>query len=319
MTQIEKLNLLIEGVNLSEDHRYLEPLNEKRLLEIYEALYGKELLDIIIKSNDPNYPHLRIWNTKLKEEMDEANFSIFELKKIIDRIEPYYYKNWMLVNLIDKVLEKKNISFAETIISELEDNESGPSQFVGQRKLLKYYAENNNIIDFKSKLKLSKPSKSPISEIHMYKDLMIENYSKKNGVEKGITLCNEKIFGAKFCLATVKWKVHQIELIEIEEILEKYQSFFIVEEFAKIKLFVLHFHNRKPTIISETDFKKVIDDIMLIDKNMKWGDGRMRDALLNDLGSSTFDIKQINECKKNIISPFYKRELNYHLKNIKAK
>ena len=58
---------------------------------------------------------------------------------------------------------------------------------------------------------------------------------------------------------------------------------------------------------------------MKVDKSIKRGDGRLRDYMFYDLGSSVEDFDQIKICKKNIIAPFYKRELNCHIKNIKEK
>ena len=52
-------------------------------------------------------------------------------------------------------------------------------------------------MEFKKKLKLSKPAKSPKNVIFDAKYRFVANFSRENGVSAGLELLNDKIFGTK--------------------------------------------------------------------------------------------------------------------------
>ncbi|MFZ6012909.1 MAG: hypothetical protein ACOYXT_21365 [Bacteroidota bacterium] len=177
--------------------------------------------------------------------------------------------------------------------------------------MLKHYAEIGNDGEFKKRLKLAKPAKSPRNEISGLKGLLIENYSRKNGFEKALELCNDKIFGQEFLIAGIRWSAHLMDLDKIDQILIDYPV--INKETTKADLYVLHFFNQKPVMINDNDFSRILNEVLRIDKDIKAGDIRLRDSMLWDLGGSTLKKSQTLECRKNIISPLVKRELSCYL------
>ena len=140
------------------------------------------------------------------------------------------------------------------------------------------------------------------------------NYLETLSLEE---LLNDKIFGTKFCLATIEVEAHNYSLDQITKLLADNPIYEEFDPFIKPWLIVRHFSNQRPTVIPNEDFVETISQILTVDKSIKRGDGRLRDYMLFDVGGSVKDVEQINECKKHIIAPFYKRELNFHLKNLK--
>ena len=221
----------------------------------------------------------------------------------------------MLLYLIKLSLSRGELNLALGFAEE----QPSESKHFGYREILDFYAENAQLKEFKKYLKLSKPGKAPRNTISDSKSKFIANYSQANGIEKGIEILREKIFGWKYCKSVIENRAEQFTLKEIDQLLIKHPEFYEQDEYIKQYLYVQHYSNQISSvpIIEEKEFVQLIELIMGMDKKVRFGDGRYRDGLLCDLGASVNNLNQIKECKKNIIDPFYKRELNYHIKRLK--
>lgn len=313
------LEILVKAIN-STENLFGDQFNKHPdALKAYAQLFGEDKLKETLNSKtDLEYNAFYSVSWCFEKEVEKRNIETDAVKQYIDLIIHQPRKNHMLIMLIKLALQRGEIDKGLSYIDEL-DEERFETKHHGYRVVLDYYAETGDLKEFKKYLKLAKPAKSPRHNVNSSKSKFISKYSEKNGVEKGIDLLNDKIFGWKFCYATIENQADKFALSKIDKILDKYPQFMEHDEYIKPWLFVRHFSNQRPVEISDKDFNNILELIMTVDKSIKRGDGRLRDYMLYDIGGSVTDLKQINECKKNIVAPFYKRELNYHIKNLKGK
>lgn len=313
------LEILVKAIN-STENLFGDQFNKHPdALKAYAQLFGEDKLKETLDSkNDLEYNAFYSVTWCFEKEIEKRNLKTDLVKNYIDLIIHQPRKDYMLLMLIKLAFQRGEIENGLNYINELDEQEF-ETKHHGYRIVLDYYAETGGLKEFKKYLKLAKPAKSPRHDVNSAKSKLISRYSEKNGIDKAIDLLNDKIFGWKFCYATIESQAHKFSLEQIEKILDKYPQYYEHDQYIKVWLFVCHFSNQRPVEITEKDFKVIIELIMTVDKSIKRGDGRLRDYMLYDLGSSVADLKQINECKKNIVAPFYKRELNYHIKNLKEK
>ena len=313
------LEILVKAIN-STENLFGDQFNKHPdALKAYALLFGEDKLKETLDSkNDLEYNAFYSVTWCFEKEIEKRNLETDLVKHYIDLIIHQPRKDYMLLMLIKLAMQRGEIENGLNYINELDEQEF-ETKYHGYRIVLDYYAETGELKEFKKYLKLAKPAKAPRHDVNSSKFKFISKYSEFNGIEKGIDLLNDKIFGWKFCYATIENQAHRFSLNEIDKILDKYPQFMEHDEYIKTWLFVRHYSNQRPVEISDKDFNNILKLIMTVDKSIKRGDGRLRDYMLYDFGSSVTDLKQINECKKNIVAPFYKRELNYHIKNLKGK
>jgi len=316
---LNKLNLIIDTINITENIWGGEEFNSNsNVLNTYRIIYGEDALQkILSEKNDLHLNAFYRLDSTFENVVSENDIDTAEANIFINRINAKNYtRKWLKIWLIRRAISKKELELAEDIINELNDED----KYIGHRLMLLHYALTVDIENFKFRLKLSLPGKFPRNEIGQSKSILIENYSKKYGYEKGIDLCNDKIFEKTSAIVAVKWTAHLITLDEIDNILVKHNKIEQGSPNAKAILYVAHFYEQKYiNEIPNDEFEKVINELMKIDKDVKCGDFRLRDFLFIDFGASTLNKNQITNCKKMIISPIAKRELNYHLQNVKNK
>jgi hypothetical protein len=315
----EKLEALTKAIN-STENLFGEQFNKHPdALYAYEVVFGKkELEETLASKNDLEYNAFYHASGCFERQIKIREIPTDIAKFYIDKIIHTTRKNHMLLSLMETALERDEINEAISFIKELVEDKFEIKHH-GYRNLLNYYAKTGELVEFKKCLKLSKPAKSPRQNVATSKFKFISNYADKNGTEKAIELLKDKVFGNKFCLATIEDHAHKFTISEINNLLNKYPLFIEHDEYSKSWLLVRHFANQKPISINEDEFAITISEILKVDKDLKRGDGRYRDYMLFDLGSSIEKMEQIKTCKKHVIAPFYKRELNYHIKNVKEK
>lgn len=318
MTDLSIVELLIDVINATDKLNGEQFNKNPEAINAYRIVYGETALNQIMSSKtDLHLNRFYLPDWILETFVKEKSISTNNVKSLIENIENKSTKNWIKIFLIERAIDLQEFDLAEILIQELPDEDKGPVRYVGHRKMLKHYAEIGNEVEFKKRLKFSKPAKFPRNEIGGFKGILIENYSRKNGFEKALELCNDKTFGQEFSIAGIRWSAHLMDLDKIDQVLIDYPV--INKENTKADLYVLHFFNQKPVMINENDFSRTLDEVLKVDKDIKAGDIRLRDSMLWDLGASTLKKSQTLECRKNITSPLIKKELTYYLEHNKDK
>lgn len=315
----EILDVLTKAIN-STEKLFGDQFNKHPdALYAYEVVFGKnELEEILASKNNLAYNAFYSASGCFERQVKIREIPTKTVKFYIDQIIHQTRRNHMLLSLMETALKRNEVEEAIGFINDIVEDKF-EIKYHGYRHLLNYYASTGNLMEFKKCLKLAKPAKSPKQGVITAKFRFISNYADKNGTEKAIELLKDKAFGTKFCLATIEDHAHKFTIKQIDELLQKYPLFLEHDEFSKPWIYVRHFSNKKPVSINADKFEVTLSEILKVDKDLKRGDGRYRDYMLFDLGSSVEQLDQINTCKKNIIAPFYKSELNYHIKNLKEK
>ncbi|SHH63819.1 hypothetical protein SAMN04488109_4762 [Chryseolinea serpens] len=299
MTALETIEVLINLINTT-DNLPAEAFNKHPdVLRAYAIVYGQDELNATLASkNDLHLNRFYSPDWALRAVVGQNAVATADIRVFFDKIENKYTRNWLILFLIERAVAEKEFELCEVMIAGLPDEDKGPVRYAGHRVLLKHYAATGNVVEFKKRLKLSKPAKFPKNEIGGFKALLIESFARENGYEKALELCGETIFGQQFAPAALRWTAHLMDLDKIEHILAEHASIVEHTPNAKADLYVRHFANQKPTTISDLDFNRVLEEVLRVDKDIKMGDGRLRDFLLMDLGSATSNQTQTTTCKK---------------------
>lgn len=315
MTTEELFDFFIKTINATEklssyDFNFNEDVRKAFLLVSDEQTLQKEL----DREKPNNYNKICNLDYMLTWYVKSNNLDLELTNTFINKIENYYTKNWRKIDLVRYSLEQENLDLAEKITAEIPDEDSGPAQYVAHRHILEYFAQKGDLLRFKDRTKPSKLGKFPRYGIESYKYKLIEGYARINGVVKAFELLEDKYFEKTASISILRSTAHKLTLDEIDSYLQIYPRVLKETESAKADLYVLHYREQKPIEIKQSDFDRILIEVLKTDKDTKCGDMRCRDGLLLDLGSSTLNRKQALECKKFIVSPSVKRDLNFGIK-----
>lgn len=311
----QELEYIIQIINYSENFSAKEFNFNSEVRKVYCLIYDENsLLEAIERETLLEANRIYYIDHALKSFIEKNKIAIELANKYINEIQNYYTRNWLKIDLVKQAVDESNIELAEQISSEIPDEESGPGQYLAHRNILEYYASIGDIENFKNKIKKSKLGKFPRYGIETWKYKLIEGIAKKNGIDNAFNIIEEKYFEKTSAIAILRWAAHKLSIEEIESYLNKYPRILAKNETARAELYVLHFREQDNKAIPQNIFDKTLNEILKVDKDAKWGDLRFRDSLLIDLGASTLYKDQAIECKKHIVSPRAKRELNYSIK-----
>ncbi|MEA5462085.1 hypothetical protein VB796_23680 [Arcicella sp. LKC2W] len=315
MTTQELLNFFVKTINATDklssfDFNINEDVRTAFLLISDETSLQKALE----RELPNNYNKFCFLESMLMSYIETKAIDLELANNLINKIENYYTKNWRKIELVKYSIDQDNLSLAEKITAEIPDEDSGPARYVAHRHILEYFAKKGDILRFKERTKPSKLGKFPRYGIEAYKYKLIEGYANTNGVAKAFGLLEDKYFEKTASISVLRCTAHKLSLDEIDSYLQVYPRVLEETESAKADLYVLHYREQRPIKIMQSDFERTLIEVLKTDKDIKCGDMRCRDGLLLDLGSSTLNRKQALECKKHIVSPSVKRELNFGIK-----
>lgn len=320
MSEIEKVAFIIATINETEFYTPKQFNTSTLVRNAYLLLSDEESLrrdlgkDYLTVHN--NFCNL---NSMLMKyfEIKTGNLKVASL--MINYLENYYDRNYNKIELVRFALKEKDIELAEEIANEIPDEEEGPGQYLAQRIILEYFAANGDIENFKSKMKSAKLGLFPRYGINKkYKFELIEGYARKNGIKQALKLLEEGLFKNVSAISAIKWAVSTLTINEIDEYLFANPRIEEQTDYARAQLYTEHFSTKVDVEIESSTFEKVFSEISKIDKNFKNGDYRLRGFLFMNFGASTLNKSYAEKCKKSIISPFAKKELNDFIKNLKS-
>ncbi len=315
MTTEELFDIFINTINATEEISSVEFNYNESVRKAFLLVSDNVSLQKAIQRELPhNYNKFCSLISLLMRFIETKKLDLEVANHYINKLEKYYTKYWQKIELVRQAVERNNLELAEKITSEIPDEDSGPAQYVAHRHILEHYAKIGDIEHFKEKIKPSKLGKFPRYGIEAYKYKLIEGYSRRNGIIEAFSLLEDKYFEKTASISALRCFAKTLTLDEIDKYLQTYPRVLSETISARADLYVLHFREQRPIGISKENFEKTLIEILKQNKDVKFGDLRYRDSLLLDLGSSTTNKKQALECKKNIISPKVKTELNYGIK-----
>lgn len=318
MSEIEKMAFIVATINATEKWEPKQFNSSALVREAYLLLSNNESLKrdlereyLLIHNNFCNL------NFMLIKYLESKNGNLKVANLMIDYLENYYDRNYDKIELVRYALKEKNIELAEEIANEIPDEEEGPGQYLAQRIILEYFAANGDIENFKAKMKSAKLGLFPRYGIDKkYKFELVEGFARKNGIIQALKILEDSFFKNVPAISAIKWTVSSLTIDEIDNYLFENPRIENQTEYAKAQLYTEHFSTNGKVKMELMSFEKVFNEILKIDKNHMCGDYRLRDFLLMNFGASILNKSYAEKCKKNIISPFAKKELNYFIKSL---
>ncbi|MBS0646985.1 MAG: hypothetical protein JSR97_10420 [Verrucomicrobia bacterium] len=311
-----KIELLLKGLNISKDFEYFDSSLDSALEDVYGQLCGEEELEIAKNMNGYPKRYHTTWAWPLRNTFDESGYSNQKIAEIIKKVISQRHKDFLHLYLIEKSLKDGDIELAKELLMELPVEGDYSVRANGYLHLLKHYASLGDIENFNNTLKLC--NKKQRQDIFHAKAILINSLSRIKGFDYTFQIVSKKDYGEKFYFALLEPLATSYEVEDFEKLFVSQPAFHNIHMGMRINLYVKSLVEKQKLAFSEERFNKVFDLVMTIDPKEKGGDWRLRDIYLFDMAVSCGNLEVIEKCKKNLISPKVKKELNAYIKKLKA-
>lgn len=259
--------------------------------------------------------HSLSWKSALLTLFDFANYDEFTMLKFAQKIEnDNIIFNHVLKHIITNCVVEGDVSKAEYFIPNFK-----PTQIFGKQSdnldlgyliILKHFALKGDDTNFFKYFKLAKPAINK-AEVNDAKELLVKNYTKNNDIEQSIKLCQHKNLGDKFYLDALSAFAEQGKYQELKIVFEKYPE--LKQPELETELIVLsgaYLNAKKLNLPIDDDFEYLFERALKVDRKLRWGDAKLQDSILFDLGLSNQGNKErITQCRKAIKDNSLKKEL----------
>ncbi len=258
--------------------------------------------------------HSLDWEKALLVIFHSENLSSEVMYSYARLIEDAIIYNHVLLHIIedmvamDKISEAKNyIPFFKTTYIFKEEN----NQEDGYRVILRYYAQKGNVDEFFKVFKLCEPRKERY-EIETYKGILVESVCAQHGIEAAIAVCKHKNIGERYWINALDILTDQGEYRKLKSIFSQYPELKQPEKETELKALTrAYLEAIRQKEETDDDFEVLFQRADKVDPKLKWGDFRLRDSILFDLGlASKGDQERTTRCRKAIKNNSIKKELN---------
>lgn len=223
---------------------------------------------------------------------------------IFNHVLKHIITNCVVNNAIEKALDYIP-NFRQTTIFAKENNRDQ-----GYLIILKYFALKGDNSGFFTYFKQALPAKNR-AEVAECKSWLVYYYSEKNTLDAAIALCKHKNLGHKFyhdALLPFADKGHYQQLKQLFKEQPELQQ---PELCTAIKIMVTAYKNAKQQCIkTDDDFEQLFSQCLQIKRSLRFGDIKLQDALLLDLGIACGTNKaRMMKCRRAIKDNRVKKEL----------
>lgn len=255
------------------------------------------------------------WRDALLTLFDFANYDemqMFEFAKkivndniIFNHVLKHIITNYVVLEDIE-LAEKLIFNFKTTIIFKKEEDNLD----MGYLIILKYFAMKGDDKNFFKYFKQCKPAINKF-EVNEAKEFLVNNFAKKNGIEESIALCKHKNLGTKYYFNALMSFAEQGKYQELKRIFKKYHELKQPELETELKVLVYaSLEAKKLNLTIDDDFEELFDKALKVDRKLKWGDVKLQDSILFDLGlANDSNIERVKRCRKAIKNNWVKKEL----------
>lgn len=176
--------------------------------------------------------------------------------------------------------------------------------------ILGYFASQGDAENFFKYFRLAEPAKNR-HEVAEAKKFLVESFATKNEIEASINLCRHKNLGDQFIYDALYAIARQGQYLKAKEIFEKYPALKQPEQETELRILSTAYLEAKTQKIETEDvFDELFERALKVDKKLKWGDFRLQDSILLDLGMANLENRErVNTCRKAIKNSGLKREL----------
>jgi hypothetical protein len=254
------------------------------------------------------------WETTLLFLYDFANYSESEILYSAEAIKDAIIFNHVLQHIISNSVNKNEIDNALQFIPNFRTThifQESNNRDKGYLIILRHYASAGDAENFFKYFKLAEPGKNRF-EINGLKSYLVESFAAKNGIQEAIKLCTHKNLGEKYHSNALYAFAKTGQYIQLKAIFEKYPNLKqpeIESEISLLSIAYLVARQQKKDI--PDDFSSLFESALKIDRKIKFGDSKLQDAVLLNLGLAEQDDKErLTKCRKAIKNSSIKRELD---------
>ncbi|TCM63341.1 hypothetical protein EC844_12166 [Acinetobacter calcoaceticus] len=183
---------------------------------------------------------------------------------------------------------------------------------LGYLILLKYYALRADVDQFFKYFKLSKPSRNRY-ELAILKGILVEKFSSQNNIADVLKLCKHKNIGAGFYYNALLAYADQGQYSLLKTMFRQHPELIQADKATDVHVLIRAYAKAKQLDIEvEDDFELLFDRVTQIGRKLRWGDVKLQDSLLYDLGMADFDHQTRRiRCRKAIKDNRIKKEMDH--------
>ena len=330
----QAINFCIDALNgENSDSQYVDG-KDKFVLEIMQKIaklpyqgrnlgigdfgygdYRDSFESMVKRFEKKNLSYALAWKDAILVLYDFANYTEIQMlesaKKIVNadiifnHILKHIITNCVVKNDIESA-EKFIPNFKKTVIFKEEDNLD-----MGYLIILKHFALKGDDKNFFKYFKQSKPAVNK-TEIQEAKEILVSSFAEKNGIEETIALCEHKNLGVKYYFSALTSFAGQGKYQELKKVFEKYPELKQPESETELKILTeAYLEAKRLNSQIDDDFEQLFDRAIKVDRKLRWGDFKLQDSILFDLGLASFGNKErVLRCRKAIKNNSMKQEFN---------
>jgi hypothetical protein len=255
-------------------------------------------------TNNENDSHSFKWLDVILLLYDFANYDDNQILESAQKINDNATFNHILQHIISNCVVIENIYVAESFIFKFRKEKafSGKGYYgKGYLIILQYFALKGDKKNFFRHYKLFNPVVNR-EEAHRCKEVLITAFTIREGLEKSIELCNHKYISYKYLVNTLTPFVEQGKYNELKNIINKYVEFEQIGPKSKLTILTqAYLQAKKLKLEVDDDFDELFSAAEKISRKVRFGEKKLRDAILLDLGFANAENKErVFLCRKAI-------------------
>lgn len=276
--------------------------------------YRSSFEDMLKRFDKESITYSLSWLDALLVLLDFANYNETQIldfaKKIVNddiifnHVLKHIITNCVVLNDIE-MAEKFIPNFKKTFIFKKEDNLDK-----GYLIILKHFAMKGDVENFFKYFKQSKPSINK-NEVTEAKILLVHHYSLQHNINDSMKLCTHKNLGNKYYFNVLNAYAEQGKYQGLKAIFEQYPELKQPEAETELKILVGAYQNAKEKGFDiDDDFEMLFDRAKKVDRKLRWGDFKLQDSILFELGLASRDnAERLTRCRKAIKNNSMKKGL----------
>jgi hypothetical protein len=312
----------IEALNLCHQAGRNEeaPAIKARVIELYETIVPPDDQYQLAKNE---YGSSLVWEEQLLKQFRAAGLSVEEQWEYVQQVEDKIIFNHLVISIIEQLAapgREEKCMFYIGRLETLHIFKEEDRRFQGYRVLLRYAAERADTASFFRFLPLSEPIKER-HEIDRCKTTLVARVSKTQGWEAAVELCRHKKIGDKYVADALRPLAEHWTYEDMKRLFEERPDLDVEKRHTRLKLLVeAHCEEAKRDAArASARFDELFRLADATDPEIRWGDLRLRDGLLMDIGLAAQDPTEVERCRKAIKNNSVKKELKWWLDDLKKR
>lgn len=248
----------------------------------------------------------------LSDALNITENDLFEITKEITNADIMF--NHILKHIITNCVVQNDIEQALFYIPYFKDSRCKPfdNQDKGYLILLQYFSLKGDNQNFFKYFKQAKPAINRY-EVGACKNLLVQRFCTNNSLDEALKLCKHRNLGEKFYYDALHPFAVKGMYQKLKEIFTNQPELKQSEIYTEIKILIEAYLNASENNIKvDDDFEWLFSQCTKIDRKIRFGDVKLQDAMLLDLGIASQRLgnnERVLQCRKAIKDNRMKKEL----------